>query len=123
MIMCFKINFYYLVSLDSRTSEEESIPPAIPPKHGRDSDGLHSLEESQYSHARMSGGHLFSNRPLPATPDSIFFRNENASSHYEVLEIKNREVINSMETKMTGGKKSAPIPPPKPSRKNNPMSP
>jgi hypothetical protein len=63
----------------------------------------------------MSGGYQFSNRPLPATPDS--------HSHYEVLEIKNREVISSIEMKM--GKKSAPIPPPKPSRKSNnlPMSP
>lgn len=102
--------------MDSRTSEEELIPPVLPPKHGRDSDcGFNSLtlEESQYSHTRMSGGYQFSNRPLPATPDS----------HYEVLEIKNREVISSVEMKF--GKKLAPTPPPKPSRKSNnlPMSP
>lgn len=109
--------------MDSRTSEDDLIPPVLPPKHGRDSDcGLHSLEESQYSHARMSGGFQFSNRPLPATPDTHFMRSEH-SSHYEVLEIKNREVITSFEMKM--GKKSAPVPPPKPSRKSNnlPMSP
>lgn len=107
--------------MDSRTSEEELIPPVLPPKHGRDSDfGLNSLEESTYSHARMSGGYLFNNRPLPATPDSHLFQSDH-SSHYEVLEIKNREVIESIEMKM--GKKTAPVPPPKPSRKSHTMSP
>lgn len=110
--------------MDSRTSEEEVTPPVLPPKHatphGRDSDcGLNSLEESQYSHARLSSGYQFSNRPLPATPDSHSFHSDNG--HYEILEIKNREVIQSMELKM--GKKLAPIPPPKPSRKSNAMSP
>lgn len=101
------------MTTDSQTSEEDPIiPPTLPPKHGRD-----SLEESFYSHARMSSGSNFSNRPLPATPENNS-SNDN-SGHYEILEIRNREVIQNVESKM--GKKSAPVPPPKPSRssKNN----
>jgi hypothetical protein len=113
------------VTTDSQTSEEDPLPPSLPPKHGRDStdgSGLHSLEESQCSHARMSSGssYQFSNRPLPPTPESQHYHDH--SGHYEVLEIKNREVIQSFERGMK--KKSAPIPPPKPSRNSkNSMSP
>ena len=75
---------------------------------------------------RVSGGleDYFENRPLPALPNHDFtiHENSNSSSHYEVLEIKNREVISAMEAKL--GKKSPPIPPPKPSRNSkSPMSP
>ncbi len=103
--------------MDSRTSEEEAIPPVLPPKQNRDSDfGFGSHEESQYSQARMSSdSYQFTNRPLPATPDSHHFHSE--SSHYEVLEIKSREVAQSIEVKTT--KKTAPTPPPKPSRKSS----
>lgn len=111
------------MTTDSQTSEEDpTIPPTLPPKHGRDSDcGLNSLEESLYSHARISSGstYHFSNRPLPATPEN----HHQSDGHYEILEITNREVIQSIDMKM--GKKSAPVPPPKPSRtsKNHAMSP
>lgn len=119
-IILIKNIFTFLVTTDSQTSEEEPIiPPTLPPKHGRD-----SIEESFYSHARTSSelNFQFSNRPLPATPENQNTSNDN-SGHYEVLEIRNREVIQSVEAKM--GKKSAPIPPPKPSRssKNQAMSP
>jgi hypothetical protein len=120
------------VTTDSQTSEEDGlVPPPLPVKH-RDSDfGNMSLDDAHYSRTpsnRTSTGsdlYHFVNRPLPATPthgSDDFITN---SSHYEVLEIRNREVISSTELKM--GKKFAPVPPPKPSRtssKNNlPMSP
>lgn len=75
---------------------------------------------------RVSGGleDYFENRPLPELPNLVFTTNDNnnSSSHYEVLEIRNREVISATEAKLD--KKSPPIPPPKPSRNSKtPMSP
>lgn len=91
-------------------------------KHHRDSDYGNCPDDSNYSRSsRASGGsecYHFSNRPLPATPgDELIINN----SHYEVLEIRNREVITSAEIRF--GKKSPPIPPPKPSRASKNQSP
>ncbi|KAL7025415.1 hypothetical protein ACKWTF_013468 [Chironomus riparius] len=117
-----------IITTDSQTSEEDLAPPPLPLKH-RDSDigHLSLTDESQYSVAmRVSGGSedYFENRPLPALPNHDFtiHENSNNSSHYEVLEIRNREVISEMEARLS--KKSPPIPPPKPSRNSkSPMSP
>lgn len=101
-----KFNFI-LVTTDSQTSEEDLLPPPLPAKH-RDSDYGNIPEDSQYSSVksiRGSDGYQFTDRPLPSTPgDSV------SNSHYEVLEVKNREVI------MTVVKKNPPTPPPKPAR-------
>jgi hypothetical protein len=74
---------------------------------------------------RVTGGSegYLDNRPLPALPNLDFsIIDSNNSSHYEVLEIRNREVISATEERI--GKKSPPIPPPKPSRNSkSPMSP
>jgi hypothetical protein len=77
------------VTTDSQTSEEDTIPPPLPIKSNRDTDHSSFIEESQYS-----------------TIKSV------ANPHYEILEIKNREVIFHTEKKL----KSPPAPPPKPSR-------
>ena len=103
------------VTTDSQTSEEDSLPPPLPVKHHRDSEVSNHLveEESQYSVVSAKRGskegYQFSDRPLPATPSNTVF-----NSNYEYVEIKNREVISTMETKT--GKKSPPTPPPKPAR-------
>ncbi|KAG5670986.1 hypothetical protein PVAND_001211 [Polypedilum vanderplanki] len=123
-----------IITTDSQTSEEDSlVPPPLPLKH-RDSDfGNLSLEDTLYSRApsnRASTGsdryHIF-NRPLPAAPTHGSDDFIASNSHYEVLEIRNREVIEATEAKIIG-KKLAPQPPPKPVRNNSktsnmPMSP
>jgi hypothetical protein len=110
-----KILLLISVTTDSQTSEEDSVPPPLPMKHHRDSDSFNQLveEESQYSCVKAKRGseegYQFMNRPLPATPN-----NSVANSHYEFVEIKNREVISVIETR--ANKKSPPTPPPKPAR-------
>lgn len=124
------LTYCHLVTTDSQTSEEDSIPPPLPEKTHRDSNygNVSISSESHLSAAiitRGLDGYQFDNRPLPATPNSDDFttNNNNNCSHYEVLEIKNREVISATETKIGSGKKIPPNPPPKPSRNSkNPLS-
>lgn len=95
--------------MDSQTSEEDLVPPPLPVKH-RDSDYGNLPEDSQYRGSTES--YQFVNRPLPDTPLNDTFTN----SHYEVLEIRNREVVST--------KKNPPTPPPKPARTSKgPLSP
>lgn len=100
------------VTTDSQTSEEDLVPPPLPLKH-RDSDYGNIPEDSQYSSVKAirgsSDSYQFVDRPLPNTPGD-----HANNSHYEVLEIRNREVIFTNEAKAV--KKSPPTPPPKPAR-------
>lgn len=77
------------VTTDSQTSEEDVIPPPLPMKSHRDTENASFTEESQYS-------------TLKAV----------VNPHYEILEIRNREIVTQTERKL----KSPPAPPPKPSR-------
>lgn len=93
------------VTTDSQTSEEDLVPPPLPLKH-RDSDYGHISEDSQYSSVKAIRGSSDSYQFAPGDHAN--------NSHYEVLEIRNREVIFPNEAKAV--KKSPPTPPPKPAR-------
>lgn len=123
----------FSVTTDSQTSEEDAVPPPLPIKlnSGFDNGSLF-CDESLYSRTpsnRISGGsdryRSFTTRPLPPTPSGESSEEHKPHvSHYEILEIKNREVISDTEEKLE--KKSAPTPPPKPQRsssRNSTMSP
>jgi hypothetical protein len=78
------------------------VPPPLPVKHNRDSDSFSQLieEESLYSSVKAPRGSI---------PNSTVI-----NAHYELVEIKNREMIAIVDPKT--GKKSPPTPPPKPAR-------
>lgn len=111
----YLIKIFFPVTTDSQTSEEDSIPPPLPLKH-RDSDnGQHPAEGSKHSSMKAFDGsedcyQSVVSRPLPIT----FGSNVVSNTHYEVLEIKRREVIFTSDSKAS--KKNPPTPPPKPAR-------
>lgn len=103
-----KTIFKILVTTDSQTSEEDSMPPPLPMKN-RDSEVSSLLDDSQLRSAIVTEDcYQTVSRALPVTSTNTV-----VNAHYEILEIKNREVIFAHETK---SKKNPPTPPPKPHR-------
>lgn len=117
----FNFNIVYLktlpfsVTTDSQTSEEDSIPPPLPLKH-RDSDYGAQGDISKSSLIKITDEtdedcyQSVASCPLPVAFNAKVVSN----MHYEVLELRKREVVFSSETKTS--KKSPPTPPPKPAR-------
>lgn len=100
--------FFILVTTDSQTSEEDNVPPPLPQKN-RDSDTVSFADDSLRSEI-IEDFYQTVSRPMAVKTEHKIVSN----SHYELVEIKNREVIFANEEKVT--KKSPPTPPPKPIR-------
>lgn len=102
-------SFHNLVTTDSTTSEDDSIPPPLPAKT-RDSNDYSNLPPSYTSIVECHGNVNYSivttkwttKKALPAEPNAV----ENAS--YEFVETRNSCLIDD--------KRRPPTPPPKPSR-------
>lgn len=100
-----------LVTTDSQTSEEDSVPP-LPPKH-RDCGNL--PEESHYGIVKSIGGSVEECYQEVSHPSKLAPVTKIVSNvHYEMLEIRTRDVNLSDESKAQ--KKNPPTPPPKPHR-------
>lgn len=98
------INSFYLVTTDSTTSEDDSIPPPLPAKTRDSNDysnlpltcvNIHDTSENYSVISRWS-------RPLPAEPMCI------ANSSYDYVDVQSL-----MEKQRP---RQPPTPPPKPSR-------
>lgn len=100
----------FLVTTDSQTSEEDSLPPPLPVKH-RDSENVNLMDNNTQHMANKSIGGLDECYQTVSRPFPVANRTDYASNtHYEVFDIKSRE----NESKAV--KKNPPTPPPKPTR-------
>ena len=110
-IYIIKLDIYkLLVTTDSQTSEEDSVPPPLPVKH-RDSENGNLNDNYPQHLTNKTVGDLDEcyqtvSRPFPISSRSDFVSN----AHYELFEMKSREI------EMKAGKKNPPTPPPKPLR-------
>lgn len=106
------MRIFFIVTTDSQTSEEDSIPPPLPVKANRDSsDGFAVVEESLYSCVKKRG--------FEESNYQVIKSNFVTNSNYEIFEVKNPELTSRLSD---SGKKTPPTPPPKPMRSSSRLS-